>query len=268
VVSLGPLDPAHALFSEDDFLLRDEARITDRSQYLSVLSAIAQGATTSGSIAARLGRDSRSLHHALGVLEDGGFVERSDDVLQDRRPVYRVRDPIVRFSRLVTKPDADRLERGHWAQVVADRVHTIEAGVFGPHFEHLARQFVARHASPSTVGGCAGVVGSAVLADRAARRNHEVDVVAIAVERASNERPRVIALGEAKFTAAVRGLGDLARLERARELVVATRSDRLDTASIRLLLFSAAGFDRELVATARRREDLELIDLERLYGGE
>ena len=50
----GPLDPAHALYSEDDFLLREEARITDRSQYLSVLSAIAGGAATSGAIASRV----------------------------------------------------------------------------------------------------------------------------------------------------------------------------------------------------------------------
>ncbi|MGD9702335.1 MAG: ATP-binding protein [Acidimicrobiia bacterium] len=262
----GPLDPAHALFSEDDFLLREEARITDRSQYLSVLSAIAGGAATSGAIASRVGRDARSLHHSLGVLEQAGFVERADDLLQDRRPIYRLRDPIVRFSRLVTKPEGDRLERGDWAAVLADRAHALDAGVFGPHFEHLAREFVARFASATTIGGTAGAVGSAVVPDANARRSHEIDVVAI--DSTSNRRPNVAAIGEAKFTAAPRTVGDLLRLERARELVVATRGERFDASSIRLLLFSANGFDAELTAAAQARSDLELIDLERLYGGE
>lgn len=49
-LAAGPLDPAHALHSEDNYLLREDARITDRSQYPFVLSAIAGGAT-SGAIA-------------------------------------------------------------------------------------------------------------------------------------------------------------------------------------------------------------------------
>ena len=200
------------------------------------------------------------------MLEQAGFVERADDVLQDRRPIYRLRDPIVRFSRLVTKPDGDRLERGEWAAVLADRAHTLDAGVFGPHFEHLAREFVARFASTSTVGGQPGAVGSAVVPDAAARRSHEIDVVA--VESLSNRQRRVAAIGEAKFTAAPRNAGDLLRLERARELVVATRGERFDVTSIRLLLFSANGFDAELTAAARARTDLELIDLDRLYSGD
>jgi NADPH-dependent ferric siderophore reductase len=101
--------------------------------------------------------------------------------------------------------------------------------------------------------------------DAAARRSHEIDVVA--VESLSDRRRRVVAIGEAKFTAAPRNVGDLLRLERARELVVATRGERFDVRSIRLMLFSANGFDADLTATARARSDLVLIDLDRLYGG-
>jgi hypothetical protein len=36
---------------------------------------------------------------------------------------------------------------------------------------------------------------------------------------------------------------------------------------VKLLLFSASGFDRTLLADARGRQDVELIDLERLYTG-
>jgi hypothetical protein len=43
---------------------------------------------------------------------------------------------------------------------------------------------------------------------------------------------------------------------------------RPEAARARLLLFSASGFDRNLVVAAVKRPDLELIDLERLYRGE
>lgn len=38
--------------------------------------------------------------------------------------------------------------------------------------------------------------------------------------------------------------------------------------SARLLLFSANGFERNLVAAAKERKDVELIDLRRMYVGE
>lgn len=69
----GPLNPAHVLFSEDDYLLRVEPQLTDRAHYLSILQAVAHGATTSANIAAALGRDARSLHHSLNGLERAGF---------------------------------------------------------------------------------------------------------------------------------------------------------------------------------------------------
>ncbi|MGH7512057.1 MAG: AAA family ATPase, partial [Gemmatimonadales bacterium] len=82
------LNPAHALFGETDYLLREDPTITDRALYQSVLTAIAGGKTTPGGIAAVLGRDARSLWHPLEVLQAGGFVRRSEDVLTQRRPIY------------------------------------------------------------------------------------------------------------------------------------------------------------------------------------
>lgn len=59
-------NPSHALFGEAACLLREDPRIQDRALYLSVLGAVAAGATTPAKIAAAIGRDQRSLH-ALGV---------------------------------------------------------------------------------------------------------------------------------------------------------------------------------------------------------
>ena len=264
-LATGPLDPAHALFSEDDYLLREEATITDRSHYLSTLHAIASGHTTSGGIAGALGRDTRSMHHTLGALERSGLVLRVDDALRDNRPMYRLADPIVRFCRLVTRADGPRLELGRWREVFADRSDAISSGIYGPHFEHLAREFVLRFARAATVGGPVSRVGPAVLADRQSRQAIELDVVVVGTE--SGERPKVLALGEAKSGRNTIGVGDLVRLERARDLVKATRADRFVVDELKLLLFSRTGYSADLQAVARRRRDVELIDLERLYHG-
>jgi AAA+ ATPase superfamily predicted ATPase len=259
----GPLNPAHVLFSEDDYLLREEAQFTDRAQYLSILRAIAHGASTNGAIAAALGRDARSLHHALNGLVRAGFVESIDDALRDQRPIYRLVDPPVRFCQLVTRPSIDRLEQHDWQAVLAERQSAIAAGVYGPHFEHICREWVRRFASPDALGGTPTRVAPAVLSDPVARAKHQIDVVA--VRAGFGDRPVVLAIGEAKHTNHPRGAADVARLDRARDLIRRTRNEQFDTNSIRLMLFSANGFDATAKRLAAARDDLTLVDLERLY---
>ena len=58
---------------------------------------------------------------------------------------------------------------------------------------------------------------------------------------------------------------DLARLEHIRNLVAAKHPS---AESARLLLFSASRFERNLTEQAAKRDDVELINLERLYTGD
>jgi uncharacterized protein len=262
-LATGPLNPAHVLFSEDDYLLREESQLTDRAHYLSILQCVAHGATTSANIAAALGRDSRSLHHSLNGLERSGFLESIEDALRDQRPTYRIVDPLVRFCRLITRPAADRLEQRRWREVMIERAPALQAGIYGPHFEHLSREWTRRFATDEQLGGQPTRVAPSVLSDAKARAKVGLDVVA--VRTGFNEQPQVLAIGEAKHTTAPRSLGDVARLETARDLVSATRSTQFDTTNIKLLLFSAAGFAADVRTEASKRPDLILIDLETLY---
>ena len=263
-LATGPLNPSHVLFSEDDYLLREEMQINDRAQYLSILQAIAQGARSTSAIAAALRRDARSLHHALNGLTRAGFVESIEDALRDQRPIHRLTDPIVRFCRLVTRPNVDRLEQRRWPEVIAEREAVIRSGILGPHFEHLACEWTRRFATDEQLGGVASRVAPAVLSDSKAKTSREVDVVALA--SGYGERPKVLAIGEAKYTEAKRTIADVARLDHLRDLITATRSAQFETGSIKILLFSANGFDKQLRAMSRSRHDLVLIDLATLYG--
>jgi uncharacterized protein len=264
-LATGPLNPAHVLFSEDDYLLREEASFNDRAHYLSILRAVAHGATTSSTIAAALGRDARSLHHSLNGLVRAGFVESIDDALRDQRPIYRLTDPLVRFCQLITRPSVDRLEQHRWAEVVTERGPAMSAGLFGPHFEHLCRIWVRNFASAETLGGTPSRVAAAVLSDARLKQKRQLDAVAIA--SGHNERPRILAIGEAKYTSGVRGMGDVQRLEDLRDLVVSAQSAHFNVEGIKLMLFSANGFEPEALRTRDHRTDLILVDLADLYTG-
>lgn len=257
----GVLNPASALFREDDYLLAEDRSLSDRALYHAVVGAIAGGATRQHEVASRLGRESRAVQHPLGALEEAGFVVRHDDVFRDRRPVYRLADPIVRFHHVVTRPDLARFEDRRVAEAWADARGRFASGVLGPHFEHVAREFTFRFAAPATVGGAVARVGPGVINDARARAQHELDVVALG--RRPDGGTTVLALGEAKHTVARRDPGDLARLEHIRRLLV---DQGRASPEVKLLVFSAAGFDPDLEATARHRDDVELIDLDRLYG--
>ncbi|MFA5897195.1 MAG: ATP-binding protein [Thermoplasmata archaeon] len=257
----GVLNPASAVFREDDYLLGEERTAAGRGVYHSVLGAIAGGATAEGRIAAALGRDQRGVQHALRVLERAGFVIREEDVLRRRRPVYRLADPIVRFHQAVTRLDLSRFEERRTEEAWADAAPRYLSGVLGPHFENLAREFVRRYASAKTLGGRVGIVGPAVISDPAGRTRHQIDVVALRSE--GGRRPGVRVLGEAKYSTRPMGLADLGRLQRIRDLL---DGRGFDVSEAKLALFSARGFQKGI--TAALPGECELVDFDRLYSGD
>lgn len=261
-LAAGVLNPAHAMFREADYLLTEDPAMTDRALYQSVLAAIAEGRHTRNAIGSFLQRDDAALRHPLLVLERAGFIRRDEDLLRAKRPLLRIDDPFLRFSTAIVRPQTARLEAGD-ARAVWDSVQpTFLAAVVGPHFEHLARTWTAKFAAPETLGGSPLRVGFAQLSDAAARTSVEVDVMAVGAGSDAG-RMQILALGEAKGGKATRGLADLRKLEHARVLV----DERADASHAKLLLFARSGFDRDLVSEATSRRDVELVDLERLYGG-
>lgn len=257
------LNPSHALFSEAGYLLREDPRVTDRAVYQSILAAVAAGATTPRRIAERIGRDERSLPHPLEVLLSAGFLHREDDVLLQRRPVLTVADPIVRFGLLVVAPRLAAFEERRAAEGWAAAADTFSSLILGPHFEHLARQWTARHAPASLWDAEIGEVGPTVVNDPTGRAQHQVDVVGLALgQRRQARQPRIVVLGEAKSASRPRTVADIERLDRIRALLVA-RGVRAESA--RLAVFGRSGFDTDLRRLGRKRGDVVLVDLERLY---
>ena len=258
------LRPSMPLFDEAWRVVHEDSRIRDTALYSSVLAAVAAGESSPTKIGGLLGRPATSLTHQLGTLASAGFISRQHDLLLDRRPVVTVADPMVRFHQLVTEPYLADLEAGRARQVWAEAGHTVESRIFGPHFEALARQWVARYAFPEA-GLIVGPVGQTVIACREHKASHEIDILALA----RGARPRtqgspVAFIGEAKHRDRRPGRTELRRLAHLRELLTASGHDAADAT---LGLFSASGFTDELTAEAATGQGRVLLaDLDTLYG--
>jgi len=262
----GVLNPSHAMFRETDYLLAEEPGLTDRAIYQSALAAIAAGRTTSGAVAGALGRPETSITHVLDGLERARFIERADDILRSRRPILRITDAMLGFQHAVIRPDLHRFESRQTAAAWSDAAARFESGVVGPAFEGIARAWTSRYASLDTLGGVAARVGSTVVNDGAGRSRLEIDVVAVDV-RSDVEpgvNPALLLIGEAKSGPDPRGIAELRRLERAKELL----AGRARTERTRLAIFAAGGFTADLRSEVARRSDVVLVDLERLYAGD
>ena len=258
------LRPSMPLFDEARRVVHEDPRIRDTAAYSSVLAAVAAGESSPTKIGGTLGRPATSLAHQLATLAAAGFIERRQDLLLNRRPVVTVADPMVRFHQLVIEPHLADLEAGRAPEVWAEATHTVESKIYGPHFEALAADWVARYAA-TEVGIAVGPVGQTIVACREHKSGHEIDVLALA----RGTRPRtpgtpVAFIGEAKHRGRRPGLAELRSLEHRRELLTAAGHDASDAV---LGLFSATGFTADLQAEAAdSRGKILLAPLATLYG--
>jgi AAA+ ATPase superfamily predicted ATPase len=259
------LDPGRALYSrvEAEFLLREDPRITSRTLYYDLLSAVARGASTPSQIGGLLERQRSAVVQPLEVLESTGYLRKEQDLLKTRNPVITVADPVVRFNQLITLPLVDMVEHGRAETAWQESRPTFHSKILGPHFEDLARKWT-RAFAPVETPLRLGTVGATEVPDRAGRTKHEVDVLALAPgERPQSSHSRIALIGEAKATIQPRGLQDVERLEHIRALLADLGHHTEEAA---LALYSLHGFRPDVQQAAADRRDLLLVDLAALYG--
>lgn len=260
-VADGLLDPASAIFREGNVLVYEQPDVADPALYFSVLGAIAGGAAKRVEIAGLLGKPDTALSHPLAALQELRLIAKAEDALRSRRPIYQLTEPVIRFQQLVIRPREATLAARGGLRVWRDCADTVTSKIYGPHLEDIAREWVLAHADPETLGGVVNQVRPATIACREHKAGHELDVVALS--DLPHEPVRVLAIGEVKATEKPVGDGELTRLEHLRELLP---PDKV-RGQVRLLLFARNGFTKELRRASAGREDVELIDLPRLYHG-
>jgi uncharacterized protein len=253
------LNPALPLFREARYLLAEDPDLREPALYHSTLAAVADGNATRGGIANYLGRRATEVAHPLSVLEVAGLLAREPDLLRTGRSVYRITEPLVTFYQAVMRPAWTQLEQRRGPEVWQRSRARFESAVAGPRFEELVRDWLIRFAAPDTLGGVPGQVGRGVLTHPAARSSCELDAIVLGESSGA-----VLAIGEAKWGKRL-GVEHLRRLEQARQVLA--RRPGLDGGAARLLLASGAGFTPDLRAATAGRNDIVLIDPDRLYRG-
>ena len=264
VAEVGPwitahvLDSAAPLHREGRTVLLEEPTVGDRAVHWQALAAIVAGARTRSAIAAAVNRPSTALGNTLDVLCATGLVARREDALHGNRSFYEITEPILRTWKHLAEPVQRRGRRGRGDRLFDDLEAAFHSNVVGPAFEQLARDWVTHHAADTTIGGTATIVSAAIIGRRHLEGDeNQLDVVA--VDRDARGRRQVLAIGEAKHHTRPATADHVSRLRRLRELIGAPQA--------KLLLISAAGFDRTVVRDAQRHDDVELVDLDRLYHG-
>ncbi|MER6010556.1 ATP-binding protein [Streptomyces bluensis] len=213
-------NPSHILFTEPEYLLAEDPRISDRATYHAIWEAVSSGAATPTQIGGLVGMDAKSLTYHLNIMKAAAFVRYEQDLLLQRKPVITVADPIVRFHDLMVRPNLVDFEMREGRAAWERSRETFSSKVLGPHFEDLARQWTLRYGREQGLDDI-GQVGTTTVACRE-HRGHEVDVVALGrMSRPRDKNARITLLGEAKATNKPRSTADLRRLEHIRDLLCA-----------------------------------------------
>ncbi len=240
------LSPLGYFYDEVNFLLRTE--FTQITTYLSLLKAIAGGATRMGEIGSRVGIPATSAVKYLQTLQEMGLVRREVPATEEhpeksKRGLYRVNDPFISFWCRFVLPYQSLLEAGQAETVWRTFIQPALDTHLGLIFEEVCAQYVlhrwsAHHAgTPLRVGRWWGA---------------DADIDLLAVLRTGDQEQALI--GECKWWQAPVGLNVLRDLQgKARHLPSWYRN------APRFALFSASGFTDDLREAATRQE-VTLID--------
>lgn len=226
------------LYEEPEFLLRQELR--EPGTYMSILEAIAHGATRVSEIAGEINRDASTLSRYLRNLTQLGLVERETPVTdKDARGVYQIVDHFLRFWFRFVLPNRGTLERGHTNSVRTSIMESLPMHTSWT-FEAICRDAVRKGGVPVACNS----VG------RWWYKTEEIDVVGL------DEESDTLLLGECKWSSNLVDVGLLASLE---DLVPEVRWRGQDR-TVKYALFSRQGFTDELMALCEARDDVFLFD--------
>lgn len=246
------------LFNDPREVLEEELR--SPGTYYSLLEELATGKKSLGDMATAIGRRTTDIQGYLRTLREMRIVGRSAPVTardDDRNHRYSLADDFMRFWFRFVFPFQEELKTG----LPPERLYDVEiADVLGEHvsptFEALCRLWTLSSGRATRVGSW---WGNALNEHRKlrTRQTEELDVVGL-------RRSTVAVVGECKWTAAELGPEVLHDLETFKLPAMRQAGVRFASGGPTIALFAKAGFKDTLLQLAEEREDVLLIDADRL----
>ncbi|MCB1257034.1 MAG: hypothetical protein KDB26_08015 [Microthrixaceae bacterium] len=255
------LAPSAPLSREAEVLLSEDpttAQARKPNLYHAVLAATALGHRTPARINDYAKISGPRLDPILTTLVGAQFIERLVDPTKNNRPMYFPGDSIIRFHYAVIRPNQLRVRtRAAASEFWLDADAIFRSKVVGPTFEGMARYWATHYATVPGLAEPGTHIGATTVSVDG--KEYEMDLVAARDDGDSPSERTITALGEAKSGEEIT-FSHMNKLAKFRDAL----GDRAADAT--LVLFGTR-FARSLVTRTKDRNDVELVDLERLYKG-
>ena len=187
-------DLSGILYAEPQMLLRQELR--EPALYVSVLDAIAGGATIPKTIAEHAGVAENSVGKYLATLMRLGLIEKHASFEAgpcSRKAIYRLKDPFFGFWYRFVSPHASAVEVGAGRAVVKTVMGNALSTYVGKQFENVCRQWLIRQSVQERLPFLATYFGTWWGTDPERREQTDIDVVV------ADTRDKAAIIGECKW---------------------------------------------------------------------
>jgi len=234
------------LHEEPELLLRQE--LADPRPHASALEAVARGRTRTSEVANATGLSSSQASQVLGALERLGLVEQRRPITAgptSKKTTWTIVDGFLNFHFRFVEPYRSRLRTRADARLHLERtvVPQLDHFVSKPGWEAICLEHMRRAEQAASAGAWWGKVRIAP------RRSEEREVDGATIDAAG----RITALASCKWTAGPVGVGEATFLTEMRQHIPGAEHAE------RLYLYSRGGFDRRLIALARREPERYLL---------
>ncbi|MBR0576456.1 ATP-binding protein [Proteiniclasticum sp. BAD-10] len=243
------LTPSGRLFEEPRNLLQQEMR--EPKIYNDILSAIAHGSTRNHEIASKIGQTSGALSHYLKALMELGIIEKRTPIGEktERKSIYVIVDGMYRFWYKFVRPNLQAIELRQGDIVFDERIAENLSEFMGFEFEQMAIQYLESCIQRNEVPFYILEYGNWWGNNPYEKRQEEIDIVALG--------NNAILFGECKWrnqkldTKVFDALRSKARL--------------FPQENKQYMLFSKSGFTEDLLKESADQQNVQLIDLEKMY---
>ncbi len=238
------------LYEEPENLLKQELR--EPAVYNSIISAIAHGATRLNEISTKSGEENKKCSKYLKTLIDLQIVKKEmpQGKKTERNSIYSLKDNMFRFWYRFIPQNVTNIESGLGEQVLKKRVLPVISDYLGKVFEDICIEYLKRCNSAMTLPFMFNAIGRWWGSNPETRMQEEIDILAEYEDNAI--------FGECKWKNQPVGLTTLSDLIR-KSMIFSQYKHKT------YVLFSKAGFTKELIKKAQEMGNVRLIPADMLY---
>ena len=249
------LSPSSYLYDEPVFLLREE--VQQPGTYNAIIEAIASGASKANEISSRTGEETAKCLKYIKNLRDLGILYKETPFGEkdsSRRTLYGISDFLFRFwyryifsNRTLLETDAQEIV---WQRKIEPDYSTY----MGLVFEKVCREYLLLMNSQGKLPFLFTSVGRWWGADSRTKSQTEIDLIA--------RDGKDFLFCECKWRSVPADMGVFNALRDRAELFLSGKGDK---GHIEFIIFSKNGFTEDLLDEARKRQDLLLVGIDKLF---